>query len=327
MDATRLLDPKNDAVFKRLFAGAPHLLAELINAVRADDPPLTVVEIINPEIRPEDLDGKLIVLDLLARDPHGKLYNVEMQVRTQRAWAARSAYYLARAFTGQLVEGEDYSRLKPAIGIHLLDFALFDDQDQGLWCFELRDRDQHGVRLGEELQLHVIELPKADRLGAGSTELAAWVAFLKHWQEEQRMSEIKYPPVQEAMERIRDMSSDVLTWHEALRRDMAFMDEQVRQREAREDGMAEGLAEGLAKGLAEGLAEGRVEGRAEGRAKGLVEGRAEGQAALLERQLSRRFGPLSDEHLTILLTASSQELERIADRVLDARHIDAVFDV
>ena len=125
------------------------------------------------------------------------------------------------------------------------------------------------------------------------------------------MSEIKYPPVQEAMERIRDMSSDVLTWHEALRRDMAFMDEQVRQREAREDGMAEGLAEGRAKGLAEGLAEGRTKG----------------QAALLERQLSRRFGPLSEEHLAILLTATAQELERIADRVLDAHDISVVFDV
>ena len=269
--------------------------------------------------------------------------NGRRRATPQRAWAARSAYYLARAFTGQLVEGEDYSRLKPAIGIHLLDFALFDDQDQGLWCFELRDRDQHGVRLGDELQLHVIELPKADRLGAGSTELAAWVAFLKHWQEEQRMSEIKYPPVQEAMERIRDMSSDVLTWHEALRRDMAFMDEQVRQREAREDGLAEGRAEGLAEGRAagraagraeghaeghaEGRAEGHAEGRAEGRAKGLAEGRTEGQAALLERQLSRRFGPLSEELLAILLTATSQELERIADRVLDARDIGAVFDI
>ena len=69
MDAERLLDPKNDAVFKRLFTRAPHLLAELINAVRADEPALTVVEILNPDITPEDLSGKQIILDLLARDP------------------------------------------------------------------------------------------------------------------------------------------------------------------------------------------------------------------------------------------------------------------
>ena len=83
MDAAPLLDPKNDAVFKRLFAGAPHLLAELINAVRSSEPPLTVVEILNPDITPEDLSGKQIILDILARDPEGKLYNVEMT--TQRS--------------------------------------------------------------------------------------------------------------------------------------------------------------------------------------------------------------------------------------------------
>ena len=35
MDAAPLLDPKNDAVFKRLFAGAPHLLDFLDDANRA----------------------------------------------------------------------------------------------------------------------------------------------------------------------------------------------------------------------------------------------------------------------------------------------------
>jgi hypothetical protein len=43
MDAKPLLDPKNDFVFKRLFADAPDLLAALINAVRSSDPPVQVV--------------------------------------------------------------------------------------------------------------------------------------------------------------------------------------------------------------------------------------------------------------------------------------------
>ena len=263
MDATRLLDPKNDAVFKRLFTGAPHLLAELINAVREDEPPLSIVEILNPDITPEDLSGKQIVLDVLARDPQGKLYNVEMQVRAHRAWTARSAFYLARAFTGQMKQGEDYTTLKPAIAIHLLDFALFEDEDQGVWCFELRDRRQRDVRLGEELQFNLIELPKADRLGAGGPALQAWVAFLKHWQEEQRMSEINYPPVKEAMDRIKDLSDDTLAWHEATRRMIAIMDEKQFRKEAIEEGHAEGHAAGMAEGLAEGRAEGLAEGRAE----------------------------------------------------------------
>jgi len=305
MDAAPLLDPKNDAVFKRLFAGAPHLLAELINAVRSSEPPLTVVEILNPDITPEDLSGKQIILDILARDPEGKLYNVEMQVRAHRAWTARSAFYLARAFTGQLRQGDDYTTLKPAIAIHLLDFALFEDEDQGIWCFELRDREQRDVRLGEELQFNLIELPKADRLGAGGPALAAWVAFLKHWQEEQRMSEINYPPVKEAMDRIRDMSGDMLAWHEATRRMIAIMDEKQFRKEAVE----------------EGLAEGREEGRAEGQA----EGQAQGRAALLQRMLTQRFGQLDPRHEERLRSASTEEIERWADRLLEADSLVAVI--
>jgi hypothetical protein len=43
-----LLDPKNDFVFKKLFADAPDLLAALINAVRPDETPITVVVVLNP---------------------------------------------------------------------------------------------------------------------------------------------------------------------------------------------------------------------------------------------------------------------------------------
>ncbi|MBV5298108.1 MAG: Rpn family recombination-promoting nuclease/putative transposase, partial [Rhodoferax sp.] len=117
-----LLDPKNDFVFKKLFAGAPVLLAALINAVRSDEPPVTVVEVLNPGITPEDLAGKFIVLDILAQDAQGRRYNIEMQVRRYKAYSARSTYYLAHALTGQLGGGQDYHLLKGAIGSRFADF-------------------------------------------------------------------------------------------------------------------------------------------------------------------------------------------------------------
>jgi len=58
----RLLDPKNDYVFKRLFAVAPDLLTALINAIRSEDEALEVIEVLNPRIDPQDLAGKFIVL-------------------------------------------------------------------------------------------------------------------------------------------------------------------------------------------------------------------------------------------------------------------------
>jgi flagellar biosynthesis/type III secretory pathway protein FliH len=123
------------------------------------------------------------------------------------------------------------------------------------------------------------------------------------------MNEINYPPVKEAMDRIRDLSDDWAAWHEATRRQMAIMDEKQFRKEAIEEGLAEGRAEGRASGLDEGQAKGRIQG----------------QAALLERQLSRRFGPLPEGAHDRLLRATQAQLESWADRVLDARDLTEVF--
>jgi predicted transposase/invertase (TIGR01784 family) len=306
----QLLDPKNDFVFKKLFAQAPALLAELINAVRSTAPPVQVIEVLNPTVTPEELTGKFIVLDVLAQDDTGRRYNIEMQARRDIDWSARSVYYLARTLTQQLDGGDDYTRLRAAIGIHLLDFDLYTDpldQDQAAWCFELRDRLRSAVRLGEELELNLIELRKADRLAGerapsgGSAALAAWVTFMEHWQEEALMAQIDYPPVKLALARVRELSADEETRRLALVRERAVRDERSALRTAREEGRIEGVLEGK------------------------LEGKLEGQAALLVRLLTRRFGRLSESAHARLSMADAQELARWADRLLDAASLEDVF--
>ncbi|WP_295608452.1 PD-(D/E)XK nuclease family transposase, partial [uncultured Lamprocystis sp.] len=83
-----LLDPKNDYVFKRLFADAPDLLVALINAVRRCAAPITHIAVKNPAIDAAELHGKYIILDLRAEDAAGRQCNIEMQVRRYRAWSA-----------------------------------------------------------------------------------------------------------------------------------------------------------------------------------------------------------------------------------------------
>jgi len=85
MPEKRLLDPTLDLNFKRVFANSPDLLTPLINAVRWRLPPITVESIRNPEIVPNDLGKKLIVLDVLARDETGRLFNIELQTRPHNA--------------------------------------------------------------------------------------------------------------------------------------------------------------------------------------------------------------------------------------------------
>ena len=294
-----LLDPKNDYVFERLFTQGPELLVSLINAIRDREPPIASLEILNPSIDPQTLSGKHIVLDVLAVDVEGRRFNVEMQVKRHRAWGSRSLYYLAKLLSGQLKSGQGYESLRPVIGIHIMDFDHFNEHEvihgaeplateQYVWCFALRDRDRPQITMGEELQLHFLELPKALRvLGVPSREntlraspesrsgdggsgdggsgdpglvstnfasaLAFWVNFLKRWQEDQVMSSMNHPPVQKALNMLKAMSEDEIEQQFAFERERALLIEQMELNAARAEGEAAGKALGLEEGEDAGL--------------------------------------------------------------------------
>ena len=57
----------------------------------------------------------------------------------------------------------------------------------------------------------------------------------------------------------------------------------------------------------------------------IEKGRQEGEMVMLRRLLTQRFGPLSDGVEQRLYAATVQDLERWADRVLDAQHLEEVF--
>ncbi len=79
--------------------------------------------------------------------------------------------------------------------------------------------------------------------------------------------------------------------------------------EAEQKGMQKGLEKGLQKGLE----------------KGLEKGRTEGEARILQRLLVARFGPLSQETLAALNTASTAQIEAWTDRFLSAHSLAEVF--
>lgn len=270
----------------------------LINAVRADEPAIIELEVLNPKIDPEELAGKYIILDVQAMDETGKRYNVEMQVRRYNAWSARSAFYLARMLSQQLEQGEDYSKLNPAIGIHLLDFDLFqapDQRNQAVWCFEMRDRHRPIVRLGKELQLNLIELRKADKLGLASKELNAWITFFEHWQEELTMANIAYEPVKEALARVKELSADEEARRLAFVRERAIRDEISLLNDAKSEGRKEGLLEG--------------------------------EARLLTKQIKFRFGELPDWVIDKLAEADTTQLEQWGEQLLQVGTLEQVFEV
>lgn len=138
-----------------------------------------------------------------------------------------------------------------------------------------------------------------------------------HWDSGQRVEVYA-----QAMMGIRDLETDVEKQLKYVRFVDGYLpldeDEQRRYRDqyVKEDEFMAGM---FARTLAEG--------RQMGIQQGLQEGLQQGRVGMLARLMTRRFGVLDEGVLARLRNASPEELERWADRMLDARTLDELFGV
>ena len=114
---------------------------------------------------------------------------------------------------------------------------------QAVWRFEMRDKRQPSVSLGNIPRMNLIELNKADRLGLSPGPLRAWITFFKHWQEELTMATVTQEPVKQAMNRIRQLSADEEARRLAFVRERALHDEVSFLNEAKREGRKEAREE------------------------------------------------------------------------------------
>lgn len=87
----------------------------------------------------------------------------------------------------------------------------------------------------------------------------------------------------------------------------------------------QGKLSGILEGERRGKLEGRLEGKLEGRQEGKLEGKLEGESLILQRLLTKRFGPLPDWATETIAQAQSEQLEQWSLQLLDAETLEAVF--
>ena len=178
------IDPKVDYAFKHLFGreATRPLLIDLLNQVLAPAPGHHIqdVELLNPFNPKETVDDKLSILDVKARDPIGRQFNIEMQLFVNAYFTKRIVYYLTKLHQQQLHEGQNYSELKPTISIVFLNEVQFLDIADYHLCFQLLEKN-HRVLYNEDLEIHVLELPKFQKTEVEvSNGLDVWLYFLRH---------------------------------------------------------------------------------------------------------------------------------------------------
>ena len=85
------------------------------------------------------------------------------------------------------------------------------------------------------------------------------------------------------------------------------------------------LAENIKGWFEEYEDKGRQEGLQQGEVLGRQQGRQQGEALVLQRLLSKRFGPVPSDITNRIADASVEQIEAWVDRVMDAQLLSDVF--
>jgi predicted transposase/invertase (TIGR01784 family) len=174
------IDPRIDCVFKSLLGNESNrnLLVHFINATLGSElvSPITSVEILNPYNEKEHLDDKLSIVDVKAKDEHGRIYQIEIQLLFFTNLPARMLYTWADVYSQQLQSGDKYHELNPTYSIWLLGENAIKHDDQYIHRYKFRD--EAGIPLIEHGGIWLFELEKFNAQVIDN-EQARWLRFFK----------------------------------------------------------------------------------------------------------------------------------------------------
>ncbi len=137
-----LLPLTSDVVFKEVLGqeeSKPILMGFLNDILDMNITSPDQITLLNPELNPEYIDDKLSILDIRVQLQDHTSIDVEIQVIDQHNIEPRALYYVCRLCADQLQKGDDYTQLRPSIGLNLLCFNLYNDSEY-FRSFILKDK-------------------------------------------------------------------------------------------------------------------------------------------------------------------------------------------
>ena len=244
----RLLNPKIDFVFKKIFGSEKHpgVLISFFNEVLKPKNNITDVEIKNTDIDKSYIEDKFSRLDVKAVTSKNEIINIEIQLKNEYNMIQRSLYYWSKLYEEQLEEGDRYDKLCRTVCINILDFKYLKN-----------DRFHNGYRLkeietNEELtdleEIHFIEIPKLKKINSEKDivdVLEGWVEFLRDPESEVvRKLEMTNKEIREAKDELYRLSMDEKERALYFIREKSIRDEISALANAEEKGMEKGIKKG-----------------------------------------------------------------------------------
>lgn len=237
-----VINAKLDIIFKRLFTSDKSVLTAFTEDL-LDFPHGSIqkLEVLNPELLPETVDGKQGQLDIKMQVDN-KTVNVEIQVHSQQDYKERALYYWAKMFSGELKRSEPYAELKQTISINILNFNLFDCKEP-YSTFKLLETNRQEL-LTDKCAIVFFELKKINRNIDKADRKKLWLQLLNAETEEDldMIKEAGVDEINKAIVIMHEMSEDEKIQEMARLREKWIRDEVSNREFYRKQGKAEGEA-------------------------------------------------------------------------------------
>ena len=176
----RLLDPKADLVFKKIFGNNKDLVKSFLNSVLPleNDALIDTLEYLPSEQIPRTPLKKYSIVDVRCVDQNGRIFIVEMQMGWSTSFKARLQFGAAKAYVSQLDKGDQYELLNPVYGLGLIG-EIFDTETDEWYHHYKTVNIQDTDKQIKGLELIFVELPKFKTTTHWEKKLGIlWLRFL-----------------------------------------------------------------------------------------------------------------------------------------------------
>ncbi len=220
-----LMKPKIDFAFKEIMNDEKARTGFLSAVLKLDPADIKSTRILNPYLRQIHADDKLGILDVRILMNDDTEIDTEIQLSELMVWSDRSLFYAAKMYTDQIKPGQKYNIFKKCVSISILDFVLFEGENDFYSCFHILEDTRH-FKYTDKMEFHVIELPKLPtELQENSSRVELWAKFINAEEtEEFNMIAEKDPYIKSAYDQLQIISQDEQKRLEYEAREKAILD-------------------------------------------------------------------------------------------------------
>lgn len=168
----------NDYMFKAIMQECKDVLQNLVGALlRIDESEIVSCRITNPIVLGSSIEDKDCILDIKLILNGNRNINIELQIRKEGFWAERSLLYWARTYD-DLKSGEDYELLKPTYHIGIIDFPLYDGDDELYSEYRIMNTLNHRIYT-DKFGINVLNLKHINNPGDTDEGIIHWAKIFK----------------------------------------------------------------------------------------------------------------------------------------------------